>query len=234
MDEIRAIDIKISMTKSKVKIKALKVEKARLLKQLQAKNPTLTKKQLATMVLLYIASPRPRMRVKRPSDKKVKKPSDKGVMEEIKQQRKDATQKHKNLVKEREKIKHRIKILMGQKTGIRIASKEIERLRVKINQLNKQIARAAMRMANLQRMALKIKQKVKQKIRQKTRRRAKARRKIKKTKKMQIPMIVLPPVPVIPKKTKVKPKKKMVMTDAQYRGWFIKNSIPTLKSLYGW
>lgn len=52
------------------------------------------------------------------------------------------------------------------------------------------------------------------------------------------PKIKIIPVPRIipvgvPIKKKVKPKKKKKMTATQYRDWFVKNEIPTLKSLYG-
>ena len=51
-----------------------------------------------------------------------------------------------------------------------------------------------------------------------------------KVKVIPVPKI---PVPRIQIKRKVKPKKKKKMTQSQYRDWFVKNEIPTLKSLYG-
>lgn len=51
-----------------------------------------------------------------------------------------------------------------------------------------------------------------------------------KVKPVPVPKIIIPAIPL---KRKVKQKKKKKMTDAQYRDWFVKNEIPTLKSLYG-
>ena len=140
-----------------------------------------------------------------------------------------AKQKISNLVKSITRTQSSIKVLLGRR------EKVLTKIRIEIKILSKQkdIIKAVSLLKTRVKTVPKIKRKIKTKVTPKVKPKVKpkARPKLKpKVKPMPVPKII---IPVIPLKRKVKPKKKKKMTDAQYRDWFVKNEIPTLKSLYG-
>lgn len=137
-----------------------------------------------------------------------------------------AKQKISNLVKSIAKTQSGIKVLLGRR------GKVLTKIRTEIVILRKQ--KEIIKAVPLLKKITKI-EPVPKKITKKITKKPPKKPPRVPVKKPPVKPPIIPKVPpiVIPKKRKVKPKKKKKMTDAQYRDWFVKNEIPTLKSLYG-